>query len=122
MGWDIALIGLIGGLVTGLSPCILPVLPIVLAVSAYKRRKPWLVATGIGLSFTLVTLLDTLILNALGLPKDLLRWAGVVLAVSFAVGACTPLSSSRWRASRSVRGRISYVPAVRASLLVRVRW
>ena len=81
MGWDIVLIGLIGGLVTGISPCILPVLPIVLAVSADKRRKPWLVATGIGLSFTLVTLLGTLILSALGLPKDLLRWAGVVLLV-----------------------------------------
>lgn len=62
MGWGIALIGLISGLVTGLSPCILPVLLIVLAVSADKRRKPWLVATDIGLSFTL----GTLALTALG--------------------------------------------------------
>ena len=90
MGWDIALIGLIGGLVTGLSPCILPVLPIVLAVSADKRRKPWLVATGIGLSFTLVTLLGTLALSALGLPKDLLRWAGVVLLVLVGVSMLWP--------------------------------
>lgn len=90
MGWDIALIGVIGGLVTGLSPCILPVLPIVLAVSADKRRKPWLVATGIGLSFTLVTLLGTLTLSALGLPKDLLRWAGVVLLVLVGVSMLWP--------------------------------
>lgn len=46
MAWEIAFIGLIGGLVTGLSPCILPVLPIVLAVSADRRRKPWLVRRG----------------------------------------------------------------------------
>lgn len=90
MGWGIALIGLISGLVTGLSPCILPVLPIVLAVSADKRRKPWLVATGIGLSFTLVTLLGTLILSALGLTKDLLRWAGVVLLVLVGVSMLWP--------------------------------
>lgn len=90
MTWDIALIGLIGGLVTGLSPCILPVLPIVLAVSTDKRRKPWLVATGIALSFTVVTLLGTLVLSALGLPKDLLRWAGVALLVLVGVSMLWP--------------------------------
>lgn len=79
--WELILIGLIGGLVTGLSPCILPVLPIVLAVSADKNRKPILVATGIAISFTLVTLLGTLALKALGLPTGTLRWAGVILLI-----------------------------------------
>lgn len=95
MAWEIALIGLIGGLVTGLSPCILPVLPIVLAVSADRRRKPWLVAAGIALSFTLVTLLGTVVLSALGLPKDLLRWAGVVLLVLVGVSMLWPALSDQ---------------------------
>ena len=79
--WEIVFIGLIGGLVTGLSPCILPVLPIVLAVSTDKNRKPFLVATGIALSFTAVTLLGTVVLEALGLPTDALRWVGVALLI-----------------------------------------
>lgn len=95
MAWEIAFIGLIGGLVTGLSPCILPVLPIVLAVSADRRRKPWLVAAGIALSFTLVTLLGTVVLSALGLPKDLLRWAGVVLLVLVGVSMLWPALSDQ---------------------------
>ena len=79
--WEIVFIGLIGGLVTGLSPCILPILPIVLAVSTNKNRKPLLVATGIALSFTAVTLLGTVVLEALGLPTDALRWIGVALLI-----------------------------------------
>nr|WP_240393978.1 cytochrome c biogenesis CcdA family protein [Corynebacterium lactis] len=78
---EIILIGVIGGLVTGVSPCILPVLPIVLAVSADAKRKPALVALGIALSFTAITLLGTVALSALGLPGGTLRWIGVVLLV-----------------------------------------
>ncbi|MBC3186670.1 redoxin domain-containing protein [Corynebacterium sp. zg-331] len=79
--WELLLIGLIGGLVTGLSPCILPVLSIVFAVSADKNRRPILVATGIAISFTLVTLLGTVVLEALRLPPSTLRWLGVALLV-----------------------------------------
>lgn len=76
---ELILIGIVGGLVTGISPCILPVLPIVLAVSADSRRKPALVALGIALSFATITLLGTFVLSALGLPGDTLRWVGVTL-------------------------------------------
>lgn len=78
---EILLIGVIGGLVTGVSPCILPVLPIVLAVSADAKRKPLLVALGIAISFTAITLLGTVALSALGLPSATLRWVGVALLV-----------------------------------------
>ncbi|KAB3523510.1 redoxin domain-containing protein [Corynebacterium sp. zg254] len=90
MIWEYILIGVIGGLVTGVSPCILPVLPVVLAVSADQRRKPVLVATGIALSFALTTLVGTIILHALGLPTATLRWAGVILLVLVGLGMFIP--------------------------------
>ena len=49
--WELAAIGLIGGVVTGISPCILPVLPVVLAVTTGERARPFRVVAGIALSF-----------------------------------------------------------------------
>lgn len=83
-------IGLIGGLVTGISPCILPVLPIVLAVTGDGRRRPWLVALGIAVSFTAITLLGATVLAALGLPRDTIRWVGVALLVAVGIGMIIP--------------------------------
>ena len=40
-------IGFTGGLITGISPCILPVLPLVLAVSGGSRWRPWQVVGGL---------------------------------------------------------------------------
>lgn len=87
---EVILIGVVGGLVTGLSPCILPVLPIVLAVSADAKRKPILVALGIALSFTAITLLGTVALSALGLPSGTLRWIGVALLVIVGLSMLVP--------------------------------
>lgn len=145
----LAIVGVVGGLVTGISPCILPVLPVVflaggvqgarspavargearvtvgaLAQPAFlagargggasspvvdeappgavtaagglaaadartgphapaaptpRGSRPYLVIAGLVTSFTLVTLLGTLTLDALGLPEDLLRWAGIAV-------------------------------------------
>jgi cytochrome c biogenesis protein CcdA/thiol-disulfide isomerase/thioredoxin len=65
-------IGLLAGIVTAVSPCVLPVLPILLAGGASGRR-PLHVITGLVLSFTIFTLFATWILDKLGLPQDLLR-------------------------------------------------
>jgi len=48
-------VGLLAGLVTALSPCVLPVLPIVLAGGATGRR-PLAIVAGLVASFTLFTL------------------------------------------------------------------
>ncbi|MGO3432338.1 MAG: cytochrome c biogenesis protein DipZ, partial [Cellulosimicrobium funkei] len=42
------------------------------------------------LSFSVFTLLGSLLLTALGLPQDLLRWAGIVLLVAIGVGMIVP--------------------------------
>ena len=71
--WELAAIGLIGGVVTGISPCILPVLPVVLAVTTGERARPFRVVAGIALSFSAITLLGTVVLGALGLPTGILH-------------------------------------------------
>src|SRR6478609_8509539 len=65
-------IGLLAGVVTALSPCVLPVLPILLAGGASGRR-PIRVIAGLVLSFSVFTLFATWILDQLGLPQDFLR-------------------------------------------------
>src|ERR671936_1441801 len=77
-------IGLAAGFVTAVSPCVLPVLPIVLAGGATGgARRPYAIVAGLVASFTAFTLAATALLSALGLPDDLLRniAIGVVLAV-----------------------------------------
>ena len=96
----LALIGLVGGAITGVSPCVLPVLPVIFLSggagrgsaaggtrrptarqAAPARRRPYAVVAGLALSFTLFTLLGTLVLSALPLPQDVIRWAGLAALV-----------------------------------------
>jgi cytochrome c biogenesis protein CcdA/thiol-disulfide isomerase/thioredoxin len=121
----LALIGLIGGLVTGISPCILPVLPVIFFTGAQagdtgkttataagvaggsstggavavaerppapapSRSRPYLVIAGLVVSFTLVTLFGSLLLSVLGLPQDVLRWAGLVVLALIGIGLIVP--------------------------------
>jgi cytochrome c biogenesis protein CcdA/thiol-disulfide isomerase/thioredoxin len=85
----LVLIGFAGGLITGISPCVLPVLPVVF-LSGADRRRPYRVVAGLTLSFTLVTLLGTLLLRALPIPADAIRWAGVAVLVLLGAGMIVP--------------------------------
>ncbi len=102
------LIGLVGGIITGLSPCVLPVLPVVFlgggtgagtAASAVPdaersagsaRRRPYLIVGGLTLSFAVFTLFGSLILASLHLPDDAIRWAGLALLVLVGLGLLVP--------------------------------
>ncbi|MGH3132511.1 MAG: cytochrome c biogenesis protein DipZ [Gaiellaceae bacterium] len=67
-------IAFLAGVITAISPCVLPVLPILLAGSADgDRRRPYAIIAGLALSFTVFTLAGAALLSALGLPEDLLR-------------------------------------------------
>src|SRR3954453_2110121 len=73
-------IGFVAGLITAVSPCVLPVLPIVLAGSATGGgRRPFAVIGGVGGSFSVFTLFGVWLLDRLGLPGDLLRNVGIAL-------------------------------------------
>jgi cytochrome c biogenesis protein CcdA/thiol-disulfide isomerase/thioredoxin len=80
------LIGFVAGVITAVSPCVLPVLPIVLAGGASGgRRRPYAIIAGLVASFTLFTLTASAILSALGLPQDLLR--NIAISLLFLVAA-----------------------------------
>jgi cytochrome c biogenesis protein CcdA/thiol-disulfide isomerase/thioredoxin len=81
-------IGLLAGLVTGISPCILPVVPVVFA--AGTSRRPVRIVAGLIVSFSAFTLFGTWLLSALGLPDDLLRDLGLVVLVVVALGLIFP--------------------------------
>ena len=141
------LIGFLGGLITGISPCILPVLPVVFAAGAAGglaeeapetraqeagrpmaggspatgprsvaastatprdvgvvvtdrpaldrrmaggRRRPFAVVGGLVLSFSVVTLVGSWVLSALGLPLDALRWIGLTVLGLVGLGLVVP--------------------------------
>ena len=65
-------IGFVAGVVTAISPCVLPVLPILLAGGASGRRPLRIIAGLVG-SFTVFTLFASWLLDQLGLPQDFLR-------------------------------------------------
>jgi cytochrome c biogenesis protein CcdA/thiol-disulfide isomerase/thioredoxin len=77
-------IGFLAGLVTAISPCVLPVLPILLAGGA-SGRKPFRIVAGLVGSFVVFTLFSTWLLGRLGLPDDLLR--NLAIALLFVVAA-----------------------------------
>lgn len=90
-------IGLVAGVVTSISPCVLPVLPVVLLagstrpapVVGRRRRvswRPYGVVAGLVVSFSTSTLLGSLVLDALGLPQDLLRTAGIGVLLLVGLG------------------------------------
>ncbi len=71
---------------TALSPCVLPVLPIVLAGGASGgRRRPYAIIAGLVTSFTVFTLAAAWLLDLLGLPQDFLR--NLAIAMLFVVAA-----------------------------------
>ena len=101
------LIGLLSGIVTGLSPCVLPVLPAVLATSALPpgpvdptvapavavrgdRSRPFLVIAGLVSSFAVFTLAGAQLLASLGLPADVLRTVGIVSMLLVGLGLLVP--------------------------------
>ncbi|HEU5361688.1 MAG TPA: cytochrome c biogenesis protein DipZ [Gaiellaceae bacterium] len=77
-------IGLLAGVVTAISPCVLPVLPILLAGGA-AGRSPLRVIAGLVVSFSVFTLFATWILDQLGLPQDTLR--NLAIAFLFVLAA-----------------------------------
>ena len=98
----LALIGFVGGLITGISPCILPVLPVIFFSGGVQsagadgpdhtvsRWRPYLVILGLVVSFSLFTLIGSLLLAVLHLPQDFIRWAGLVVLILVGIGLILP--------------------------------
>ena len=81
----------LGGLVTILSPCILPILPVVLSSSLTGgKKRPLGVVAGFIISFTFFTLFLSLIVKSLGIPADFLRSFSIIVIALFGIGLLLP--------------------------------
>src|SRR5439155_5015918 len=68
------------GVITAISPCVFPVLPILFAGGGTgSRRRPVAIIAGLIASFAIFTLFATWILKQLGLPQDFLRNLAIAL-------------------------------------------
>src|SRR5215217_3883463 len=92
----LALFALLAGAATAVSPCVLPVLPVVLAAGATgDRRRPLGIVTGLTLSFTFATVALVYVIDALGLPPDLLRMVAIVVLLVFGATLLVPAFGGR---------------------------
>ncbi|HXY27390.1 MAG TPA: cytochrome c biogenesis CcdA family protein, partial [Acidimicrobiales bacterium] len=89
---ELLLVAFLGGLITGLSPCIVPVIPVVMAggSTSTSRLRPYVIIAGLVLSFSLSVLFASSVLSILHLPEDLLFWLGVALLGLLSVGLLVP--------------------------------
>jgi cytochrome c biogenesis protein CcdA len=107
------LFSFIAGFVTILSPCILPILPIVLSGSLNGgHRRPIGIVVGFVLSFTLFTLFLSAIVKATGLSPDLLRSVSVIIILFFGAALLLPnfqvlMEKLFTRLAGSVSGKVS---------------
>jgi cytochrome c biogenesis protein CcdA/thiol-disulfide isomerase/thioredoxin len=80
-------VGFVAGLVTAISPCILPVLPVVFfGGSTGGWRRSVAIVTGLAVTFGVATLFGLAVLSALDLPDDFLNDLGVAVLLALAVG------------------------------------
>jgi cytochrome c biogenesis protein CcdA/thiol-disulfide isomerase/thioredoxin len=87
----------IAGIVTVLSPCILPILPVVLAGSVDGgKARPLGVITGFIVSFTTFTLTLSTIVQALHINPDILRTAAASLIFIFGIILVIPFLKDRF--------------------------
>jgi len=89
----------LAGAATALSPCVLPVLPVALSAGVTGgRRRPLGVVTGLALSFAFATVALVYVIDALGLPGDLLRNLAIAVLFGFGITLLLPPVSARLEA------------------------
>ena len=85
------LFAFIGGIITVLSPCILPLLPIILSSTAGGgKKRPFGIVAGFILSFTFFTLFLSVIVNATGISANALRNISVLILIIFGLTLIVP--------------------------------
>lgn len=89
------LFGYLAGLLTLINPCVLPVLPIVLAGAFQASRLgPVALAAGMSLSFVALGIGVTAFGRAIGLTEDVVAQAGAVMMVLFGAVMLVPQASA----------------------------
>src|SRR3954451_29224 len=96
------LFALVAGAGTALSPCVLPILPAILAAGVTgDRRRPLGVVIGLALSFTFATVALVYVINALGLPNGFARDLAIAVLFGFGISLLIPPIGDRMEAFAS---------------------
>jgi cytochrome c-type biogenesis protein len=91
----------VAGVLSVLSPCVLPLLPIVLGAAAAKQKwGPVALAAGLSLSFVVIGLFVATIGFSIGLDADVFRYVAAVLILAVGVVLMVP----RLRSAFAVAG------------------
>jgi cytochrome c-type biogenesis protein len=92
-----AFIAFLAGVLSTLSPCVLPLIPIVLAAAVSEHRfAPAALGLGLALSFVAVGMFVATIGFSVGLDADVFRKAGALLLMAMGAILAVPLLQSRF--------------------------
>ena len=100
------LFAVIAGAGTAITPCVLPVVPALLASSATGgRRRPIGIVIGLGATFTIAIVLLAQLVKGVGLASGAARTLAIVVLIGFGVALLIPDLSARVEAPLSRLGR-----------------
>ena len=100
------LFALIAGAGTAITPCVLPVVPALLASSATGgRRRPIGIVIGLGFTFTIAIVLLAQLVKGVGLASGAARTLAIVVLIVFGIALLLPDVTARVEAPLSRLGR-----------------
>jgi len=100
------LFAVVAGAGTAITPCVLPVVPALLASSATGgRRRPIGIVIGLGVTFTIAIVLLAQLVKGVGLASGAARTLAIVVLIGFGIALLVPDLTARIEAPLSRLGR-----------------
>jgi cytochrome c biogenesis protein CcdA/thiol-disulfide isomerase/thioredoxin len=100
------LFAVIAGAGTAITPCVLPVVPALLASSATGgRRRPVGIVIGLGVTFTIAIVLLAQLVQGVGLASGAARTLAILVLIAFGIALLVPDLTARIEAPLSRLGR-----------------
>ena len=102
------LFGYLAGLLTLINPCVLPILPIVIATSLQaSKHAPIALAAGMSTSFVLLGLTVSAVGPALGLSDEIVSRSAALLMVAFGLFLLVPLLGKKFTVATTAISKIA---------------
>ena len=102
------LFGYLAGLLTLINPCVLPILPIVIATSVQaSKHAPIALAAGMSTSFVLLGLTVSAVGPALGLSDEIVSRSAALLMVAFGLFLLVPLLGEKFTVATTAISKIA---------------
>ena len=112
-------LGYLAGVLSTLSPCVLPLVPILLATAiGAHRRGPLALALGLALSFAVVGIFLATIGASLGLEGSTFRNVAAVILIAFAIVLLSTRLQERFAVATVMRVRGRMMSAGRTGKMV----